>query len=334
MSWIDRLTRRPSALNVRPDADRAIDEELMFHLRSLVEDQMTHGVPFDEAWERAQQRFGSLRQYSDACRRESWGGMVLWRAGIAVGLALMVLLGTWLAVGMRSMRLQQEAWQTEMLAQGAAATAGTSEGSAELPPRTNLDVKGGVVDQHGAPLADARILVILKTWPGGRFFQENFSTSSDAHGRFRLAQVIPERGQYAVLVSAVKSGFALKSAYTLVDDGAVAEQAGLQLSLETAMPVTLVIRDANGRPVPNALVAPHSRQPPVGDEQLIYWMAREPVQTLTDVEGRVTLDCFRTDDQAEIFLQIPGRDWEEQAFRVGSAAEIIVTSHAPALSES
>src|SRR5258708_35733384 len=50
------------------DAEQEIDEELMFHLRSLVDDELAKGKTFDAARNRAHGRFGSQRRYAAGCR--------------------------------------------------------------------------------------------------------------------------------------------------------------------------------------------------------------------------------------------------------------------------
>lgn len=333
MSWFDRLFAGGSkSSSDNSDTDRAIDEELMFHLRALLDDQVAQGVSPDEAWNRAQERFGSLRHYSDTCRREARGEQTLWRACVVAGMALIVGLGAWLLVELRDLRRQQAVWHAAAESAAIEAAARHAQPQATemtVEPRTNRDVVGTVLDHNGNPLAEAKLLVILKTWPNGRFQQQDFAAESDAQGNFRLTGLIPERGQYAVLVSAVKNGFALASKYDVVEEDAVSNQESIKLVLEEAVPVTLVVQDEAGRPIPNARIAPASRHSSAGEEHLIYWMASTPVQTLSDATGRVELDCFRQDDQAEIYLQLPGHDWEERAFRVVEKDEIVISSVAP-----
>lgn len=70
MSWIKKLRAWwcGSLPAGSPAEDQEIDEELMSHLRLLVDDNLARGMPADTAWQEAQRRFGSLRRYADACR--------------------------------------------------------------------------------------------------------------------------------------------------------------------------------------------------------------------------------------------------------------------------
>src|SRR5205085_1735770 len=88
----------------------------------------------------------------------------------------------------------------------------------------------------------ARVVVILKTWPGGGYRQEAFSTTSEADGSFRLSGLVPREGQYAVQTAALTPGYALTSTYQLKEEGS-------RSSLE---PVTLQCDDASRTKVRSA----------------------------------------------------------------------------------
>ncbi len=77
------------------------------------------------------------------------------------------------------------------------------------------DFSGTVMDESGKPLADADLLVILKTWPNDRYMQQDFYAKSDSEGHFTFPKLVPVNRQYAVQVVAAKKGYAFKSAYQL-----------------------------------------------------------------------------------------------------------------------
>ncbi|REK11211.1 MAG: hypothetical protein DWQ37_14875 [Planctomycetota bacterium] len=54
-----------------------IDDELTFHLRALVDENVARGMPLDEAWDDAQRRFGSLSHYSNECHRATPRGFLV-----------------------------------------------------------------------------------------------------------------------------------------------------------------------------------------------------------------------------------------------------------------
>ena len=295
-SQLFRAWRRRSHSPPSTDVEQDIDEELMFHLRSLVGDDLAKGNSFDAAWSNAQDRFGPLRRYSDACRNVSLANRLNLRRLSVLGLVVVGLL-----VG-------------ESL-------------FAVFSPRRN-DVTGWVLDRHGEPLADANVLVILKTWPGGGYRQEAFATTSDAEGRFHLPTLAPLEGQYAIQVAALKDGYALTSSYQLEEEGRHPTVDPVTLHCGEASRITLVVHDGHGQPIANARVVPASRKTSSGETHLVYFQGSEPVQTASDAQGRVGLSCFERGDQAEIYVRPPGKDWELHAIRIPDAGNIVVVSAA------
>jgi hypothetical protein len=335
MSWTRIFTARHRPVNAPPahKSEDDIDEELMFHLRSLVDDDLAKGVPFDDAWRNAQQRFGSLRRYADACRSVTPANRLLFQGLPALGLVVLALLVGWLLVEVRSLRREQVALlkaqsrreEIEQVRKVAlAATSSPVPVNAALSQRN--DLTGRVLDRQNKPIPDANVLVILKTWPGGRYQQEDFATTSDADGRFCLAKLVPSDGQHAVQVAVVKDGYALTSTYQLTEAGSHPSVDPVTFALDAAARITLVVHDVRGQPVANARVSPLSRRSLGGDSHAVYFQASEPVQVFSDAEGRVGLGCFERGDQAEIYLRLPGKDWERHAIRIPSEGDVVVVS--------
>ncbi|HQU43299.1 MAG TPA: hypothetical protein PK867_10835, partial [Pirellulales bacterium] len=53
-----------------------------------------------------------------------------------------------------------------------------------------------------------------------------------------------------------------------------------------------------------------------------------PAVTSIDDEGRVRLGVFRRGDKAEIYIALPGKDWEQQAVAIpetGDTVEVTTT---------
>jgi hypothetical protein len=300
VSWIRELRAWCSG-GQRADSPadgQQIDDELMFHLRLLVDDNLARGMPPDSAWQEAQRRFGSLRRYAEACRNSAPGSIVFRLAPAAALFMVGVFCGSWLLTTGRQ------------------------------PPRTIAphDLTGRVVDRDGKPLADVTLLVILKTWPGGQYSQEPFTARSDSAGQFRLPELIPAEGQFAVQVAAVRSGYALASSYRLLKGPGPHSFEPVTLALGEASPVTLVVQDASGRSVARARVVPASRRSPDGERHLVYFEGSEPIQAVADAAGRVNLDCFALGDQAEVLIQLPGKQWEPHEIRIPKNAMTITVS--------
>jgi uncharacterized protein (TIGR03067 family) len=300
------------------DLDRQIDEELMFHLRALVEEFQAQGLSTDEAWRQAQARFGSFRRHAAACQRESH---ILWRSikWFATGaLALVAVAIALLWIEARHSRQAAVALLAQVQAQAAHASR-VQEQQAEPAAGALADFSGTLRDDQAHPIAGASILVIRKTWPGGRYRQEDFQATSDEQGHFRLAQFVPTQGQFAIQVAALKPGYAFASHYTLVEEHQSHELEPLQLQLGSATPLQLTLRDRTGHPIAGAIVTPHSRQTGSAPEQLVYLQGSEPIQLRTDANGAVTLHCFQPGDHAGLHLQLLEGDYHQITFDVPPA---------------
>jgi hypothetical protein len=193
-------------------------------------------------------------------------------------------------------------------------------------PVTRGEFTGQIVDQQQRPIAGAKVLVILKTWPNQRFRQEDFATTSDEQGMFRLPDFIPSAGQYAIHLAAVRDGFTLTSRYELIPAGQNRTDSPWTLQLEPAVPLTMIVRDGSGRPVAGADVVPASRQSADGDEHGVYFQASDPIRSHTDSEGRTKIHCFERGDAAEIYVRIPGDEWRLHSLRIPPDGDTVVVS--------
>src|SRR5262245_19098480 len=85
-----------------PSSD--IEEELLYHLRSLVEDHQAKGLSATDAWDAAQAQFGSLQHYSRECRRAAGGAAAFWRLSTVAGLLLATGIAAWHIAEVRRLR--------------------------------------------------------------------------------------------------------------------------------------------------------------------------------------------------------------------------------------
>ena len=189
---------------------------------------------------------------------------------------------------------------------------------------------GTVVDENGQPIADARVCVILKTWPGGRYRQESFAARTDKEGRYSWTDFYPLGRQSALLVTISHDGYALTSVYHLNKDGKELPDDAFQLP--PAAPVTVQLSDAEGRAAAGVKVLVSARKTEDGIEHLLYSQsARQAPELLagTDDEGRVTLRQFLPGDQARLSVIVDG-DEQRLDFEVPEKGEVKLVLGAPA----
>lgn len=233
------------------------------------------------------------------------------------GLVLLTLLVAWLFVEVRSLRQAHAA--PSVVARQSAQKSTAEKKSAS----TQSDLSGTITDRQGKPLADVHVLVILKTWPNNRYRQEDFAGKTDKQGRFRFAKLVPAAGQRAIHVAAVKDGYALATLYELKRDGEKLQSDALKLKLDDALPLTVTVRDAQGRPAAKARVIAFSRQAANGQQHSVYFQAAKPIEVAADDEGRVRVNVFRRGDKAELYVQVPSKDWEQLPFTVPETGEAV-----------
>lgn len=300
-----------------------IEEELLHHLRCLVEENEARGLSSSEAWDAAQARFGSLQQYSRECRRAAGGSVAPWRLATAAGLLLAAFVAVWHVAEVR--RLHEN--YASLLERSKQATHTKRPAEAAVPIATpHSDLVGQIVDRQGQPIPNANVLVILKTWPNRRYRQEDFAALTDGEGRFRLPALVPTQGQYGIQLAALGDGFALGSTYQLVEKEDHPAVPPMLLQLEPAKRLVVQVRNADGQPIAGAKVVPRGRRTRDGETHSIYFQACGPVQADVDEQGRVPMNCFEPGDVAEIAIQLPGDEWQEREVQIDEGHEIIIVS--------
>ena len=321
----DRRAKQPASAAA---SGGEVHDELMFHFRALVNEKIAEGLSFEAAWQQAEQQFGPLRRYESECQAVRIERRLAWRIAVATAGALLAMLAAWwiapdagkaMKNEVRLLRQDIEALRKEQGERSAQVRVATDD-RRSAPA---IDLTGIVLGNESQPLGDATVLVILKTWPGGAYRQQAFTATTGDDGQFQLPGLIPGEGRYAVLVAALKDGFAFQSVYRLKEFVPTEQPDPIRLQLEPASHVTLVVRDGNRQPVPNAHVIPSLRKPRQGSEQLIYFQGSEPIRQTTDAEGRVRLNCFESGDRAEIYLQLPGDEWSSREFDVSADGAVV-----------
>ena len=317
--------------SVSEATDAEIDEELIFHLHALVDECTAGGASADDAWRQARKRFGSISRYADACRAANHGDEIMFQRLSIAGLIGLALAVGWLLFEVRALRESQERLVIDEVQHRAALSAaatraaiGDRSGSiVTAATEAKGDLVGKVADGEGRPLEGAKLLIILKTWPGGRYRQQAFDATSDEQGMFRLPKLVPVSGQFAVQIAAVKEGYALASIYELRKDGGVAGLSPIEFRLEPASPITLILHDSQGRALAKARFAATGRKTTGGDEHVIYFQACEPIQKTTDDQGRVQVECYSRGDKAEVYVKSADSDWKSYEVTIPTEGDTV-----------
>lgn len=266
------------------------EEELLFHLGGLVEDNLQRQLPFDQAWQQALNRFGSLRSYAGECGRVRTSRRLMLRRIAYVGLIAIGVLMAWLSMTVYGVWSKGTSWR--------------------------FPIAGRIVDQRQQPVAGANVLVVLKTWPGGRYRQESFAAVTDVEGTFRLPRLVPSEDRCAVQVAAIKDGYGFASRYLTTDEIDRGSFGAIALNLSSVSPAALYLQDAKGQPIVNAEVAPASRRTIDGQTHMVYFQGSESIRVTSDAQGRIPIRCFQAGDEAELFVRLPDREWRQQQVRI------------------
>ncbi|MFO0945176.1 MAG: hypothetical protein U1D30_04400 [Planctomycetota bacterium] len=295
-----------------------LDDELMFHFRQLVEDKLATGCSFDEAWKEAERLFGPVRRHEIECLREEFSQKRARRpATLIVTCALVVVGGFWFTQGWRRNQLELAAKQADLANEKIkAADSLTKNPSAGA----RVPLLGTVVDIEDRPIEGAQLLLIVKTWPNGRYQQASHHSETGMDGTFHIENIIPKNDRHAVLVAAVKEGYAFRSIYRIKENG---HWEPVRLVLEPASTITLEVHDEKDQPIANARVFPSERRSRAGETNLIYFMGSEPIHATTDADGKVPLNFFAAGDQAEVYVQFPGEEWQNRKIEIPTNGNFI-----------
>lgn len=307
-----------------PYDDDDVDEELMFHLRARIEDNRASGLSDDAAWDDARRRMGSLRKAEGECRPRSPGAMIVVIC-VVVGFSVIGLLA-WRAIEHgrdRELAMQQlQETRGQMTALRDDLASSVKALSNNTKPGETVPFRGHITAE-GRPVSNAKIAIVVKTWPHGRYRQMPYFTTTNATGDFVLDGAVPAEGRFALLASVAGDGYALESSYRIYDEGAAGLEV-LEISLEPGTPFGFVVRDQSGNVVPNAMVTPVLRATPNGETHLVYFDSSAPLRIAADGAGRVSTSLFQRGDQADFLVQIPGRDWQDVSVMIPASGDEVV----------
>ncbi len=189
--------------------------------------------------------------------------------------------------------------------------------------RVNLDgdsngsLLGKVTDSGGDPIANARVLLVHKSWPNNRYQQRVFDTTTDDKGAYRFPDQFTSDMRNAFLVTIFADGHEMQSTYEVIDEGA--EVPAFDFGLNSVDPTSLTFVDASGDPLADTPVFVNRRQTDDGDEHVAYFQNNDGATWNTDGAGQLSLGFFAPGDEVRFAVQIDG-EWQEATVTIADTS--------------
>ena len=275
-----------------------INEELEFHIQCRIDDLVAEGLTTEEATQQAQTAFGSTESIQKQCERIDMGGHRL-LAMLALGTLLILgaLIG-WLSWQLLLVQSQNAEMAQQLVAAESSAMAVAAQEELQ-------DLKGSVKGPDGA-VADAKVLLIFKSWPRGNYRQESLSTTTDENGNFVFEELYQTGMQTAYLVSIVKDGYTLESKYWIHNKKGKVKP--VKMRVKTAIEKTLTVLGPDGNPLADTEVFLQSRNlKPNGSGDTIYSQSSNEVMQTTDKDGKVSMPYLVAKDKAVVVAYVDDR---------------------------
>lgn len=291
-----------------------IDDELEFHIQCRIDELVAAGETVAEAQRQAQAAFGSTDRIRKQCQRINYGIQPWLAMSTLLGVALLVGVIGWLSIQLASMKNQNDLLHEQLMAAATAA-------AVPMPVQDRHDLFGTAVDSEGNPIADAKVLLIFKSWPNRQYRQQKLATETDSKGEFRFKNLYSTTMQTAFLVTVVADGYTMESKYWVNEDQKKIDTVSMVVS--PAVSKSLVLLNEKGIPIANASVFPRSRTAPGSKEDMIYAQSASDVMYKTDENGRLEMHLFKEGDQATIGIR-QGQSSKDVEFRVdGNAVQVL-----------
>jgi len=165
-----------------------------------------------------------------------------------------------------------------------------STGRAERAPEIT-DLSGSVIDENGKPISDAKVVLIYKSWPGGRYRQQSLSAKTNKEGKFTFEDLYKTGDKTAFLVTLVKGGYCLQSEYVFNGDGEKLKPFEFKLAIAKNLTGQLV--DEYKMPLKNIVVFPAKRKTKAGEEFFYYFQSGSSIAKPTDANGKIDLSYYQ-----------------------------------------
>ena len=285
-----------------------IDDELNFHIDCRIDELMTNGMSKPQAEAEAHAAFGSQQLIRKKCRQINYGSRV-WIGRMAV-LGLMVAL---LAIGFLTMELISLRGQNAQLSNQLKNTQRPALAVAAIPALhestvqdEKQDLIGKVTDPEGEPVANAKVLLIHKSWPNNRFRMDNLVTKTKKDGSYKFRRLHVSGSQAEFKLTVLANDLAMADQY-IEKPG---ERLEFDFQLEASIPKTFLFMN-DGKPRSRARVFPLSRRDSDGIESIIYPASSKEASSRTDAEGKVVMNHFQVGDEVTLAISHNGEVIEE-----------------------
>lgn len=289
-----------------------INDEIEFHIQCRIDELIAEGLTAEDAAQQAHAAFGSTETIQKECERIDIG-----RSRLLTMLALgtMLILGTlicWLSWQLLLVQSQNAEMAQRLVAAESSAVAIAAQEKLH-------DLKGSVNGPDGA-VADAKVLLIFKSWPRGNYHQESLSTTTDEKGNFVFPELYQTGMQTAYLVSIVKDGYTLESKYWVHNKKGKVRP--VKMRVKNAIEKTLTILGPDGKPLADTEVFLQSRniKPNGSGGDTIYPQSSQEVMQTTDENGKVSLRHLVAKDKAVVVAMVDDR-FVEIRFRADAEPE-------------
>ena len=166
--------------------------------------------------------------------------------------------------------------------------------SVPRPDRRNF--KGMVKDEDGNPVAGARVLLLHKSWPNGRYMQRGYATTTNDKGEYNFAGQYNSGTQNAFLITIFVEKQQMVSRYEVFREGE--DVTDFDFDLEPASSTRFRFVDDSGNALANADIFVSNRNSG-GEDYMVYPNSRDNATWQTDDEGVVSLPYFEPGDEVE-----------------------------------
>ena len=282
--------------------DLEINDELDFHLACRVDELVDSGLSEEEAKRQAESDFGARADIAKQCQKINYGNRILF-GRCAIG-ALMLSL---IAIGWLGWELMaQKSANTVLIQKLAEINLAPVSPMLELVQQNGAtDVHGTLTDKQGKAVPDAKVLLVVKSWPNGKFSMHALATESDSDGNFRFVEAFTKGAKTEFLVTVVADGWLMDSEYVAGHDGSPLEKFELKLAAATPQKIDVGKEHAGWNVVPKTRTSSAD-----GKKHYVYPISKAEFDHKVNDDGTVDMNYFAPGDELR-FVVSKGTNVEE-----------------------